>query len=90
MGPSIYLLYMYLFSYAFFILKTKVEKADDVKARVLLEKLAEDESKMKAQKDMAALCKKQEQCLKDYRKTMEAIKVHMASLIPITYSHTLI
>uniref|UniRef100_A0A667Y0J3 NID domain-containing protein n=1 Tax=Myripristis murdjan TaxID=586833 RepID=A0A667Y0J3_9TELE len=61
-------------------IETLVEKADDVKARVLLEKLAEDESKMKAQKDMTAICKKQEQCQQDFRKTMEAIKHEIVGL----------
>lgn len=55
--------------------KTKVEKADDVKARLVLEKLEEDENKSKAQQEMMAGVKKQEdfqkQCAQDVSRVQD-------------------
>jgi len=54
----------------------KVEKADDVKARLILEKLEECDSKSKAQQEMMACLKKQENCKKEFDQSMDTVKVH--------------
>ncbi|XP_028250244.1 N-myc-interactor isoform X2 [Parambassis ranga] len=46
--------------------KTKFEKADDMKARLLLEKLEEDDAKTKAQQEMMACIEKQEKNKKEF------------------------
>ncbi|XP_071381595.1 N-myc-interactor [Centroberyx affinis] len=60
--------------------RAKVEKADDVKGRLLLEKHAEDEAKKNAQKDMTALSKKEEECKREFNETMEGIQVEILQL----------
>ncbi|KAF7646263.1 hypothetical protein LDENG_00190820, partial [Lucifuga dentata] len=54
--------------------KAKVEKADDVKARLILENLEEDEVKAKAKRDMCALIDQQEQCQKDFSESMKRMQ----------------
>lgn len=58
-----------------FVFKIKVEKADDVKARLILEKLEEDEAKGKAQQEMLACVKKQEDCEKEFTQSMSTVQV---------------
>uniref|UniRef100_A0A8C9YQ44 NID domain-containing protein n=1 Tax=Sander lucioperca TaxID=283035 RepID=A0A8C9YQ44_SANLU len=53
----------------------KAERADDVKARLILEKLEEDEAKAKAQQEMLAYVKKQEECQKDFSQSMDAVQL---------------
>ncbi|KAM4609216.1 N-myc-interactor [Polymixia lowei] len=60
--------------------KEKVEKADDVKARLLLEKLEEDEAKVKAQKDTEKIIQKQEQCQREFTDTLEGIQKDIRKL----------
>uniref|UniRef100_A0A3Q1EHC9 N-myc and STAT interactor n=1 Tax=Acanthochromis polyacanthus TaxID=80966 RepID=A0A3Q1EHC9_9TELE len=45
--------------------ENKVEKADDTKSKLLLEKLEEDDIKLKAQQEMLACVNKQDECQKD-------------------------
>ncbi|XP_034741084.1 N-myc-interactor [Etheostoma cragini] len=54
--------------------KAKTERADDVKARLILEKLEEDEAKAKAQQEMLAYFKQQEECQKDFNQSMNAVQ----------------
>ncbi|XP_070694834.1 N-myc-interactor isoform X2 [Pempheris klunzingeri] len=54
--------------------KIKAEKADDVKARLILEKLEQDEAKMKAQQEMVACAKKQEECQNKFKQSMKALQ----------------
>ncbi|KAK9538145.1 hypothetical protein VZT92_005698 [Zoarces viviparus] len=54
--------------------KTKAEKADDVKARLILEKLEEDEAKEKAKQEMMAHVKKQEECQKEFKLNMSTVQ----------------
>ncbi|KAM7406811.1 hypothetical protein PAMA_002839 [Pampus argenteus] len=56
------------------IWKAKVEKADDVKARLTLEKLEEDEAKTKAQQEMFACVKNQQECQKEFTESMKAVQ----------------
>ncbi|KAM4561309.1 N-myc-interactor isoform 1-T1 [Fundulus diaphanus] len=55
-------------------LKAKVEKADDIKARMVLEKLEEDEAKKKAQHEMIAYVQKQESCQKQFRQQLDIVQ----------------
>ncbi|XP_041806380.1 N-myc-interactor [Chelmon rostratus] len=54
--------------------KTKAEKADDVKARLMLEKLEEDDAKTKAQQEMLACVEKQEECQKEFTQSVNAMQ----------------
>nr|XP_040057196.1 N-myc-interactor isoform X1 [Gasterosteus aculeatus aculeatus] len=60
--------------------KTKAEKADDVKARMILEKLEEDEAKSKAQQELVAHGKKQEECQKESTERINAVQVEILRL----------
>ncbi|XP_074514366.1 N-myc-interactor [Sebastes fasciatus] len=60
--------------------KTKADKADDVKARLILEKLEEDEAKAKAQQEMMACVKKQEECQKEFSQSMNAVQDEIQKL----------
>ncbi|TDH07250.1 hypothetical protein EPR50_G00121600 [Perca flavescens] len=60
--------------------KAKAEQADDKKARLLLEKLEEDEAKAKAQVEMMAYVKKQEECQKDFSQSMDALQDQIQQL----------
>ncbi|MEQ2216467.1 hypothetical protein XENOCAPTIV_016657, partial [Xenoophorus captivus] len=55
-------------------LKAKVEKADDNKARMLLEKLEEGEAKANAQQEMMAYVKKQELCQKEFIQQLDIVQ----------------
>ncbi|KAM4561310.1 N-myc-interactor isoform 2-T2 [Fundulus diaphanus] len=57
-------------------LKAKVEKADDIKARMVLEKLEEDEAKKKAQHEMIAYVQKQESCQKQFRQQLDIVQIY--------------
>lgn len=59
--------------------KARVEKADDVKARLILEKLEEDETKTKAQQEMLACVKNQEECQKEFTESIDAVQVQLLS-----------
>ncbi|XP_034417274.1 N-myc-interactor [Cyclopterus lumpus] len=54
--------------------KTKTEKADDVKARLMLDKLEEDEAKEEARLVLLACVKKQEECQKEFTQSMNTVK----------------
>ncbi|XP_072253906.1 N-myc-interactor [Leuresthes tenuis] len=54
--------------------RMKVKKADDVKARLTLEKLEECDSKSNAQQEMMACLKKQENCKKEFNQSMDPVK----------------
>ncbi|XP_075937174.1 N-myc-interactor [Anarhichas minor] len=54
--------------------KTKADKADDVKARLILEKLEEDEAKEKAKQEMMAHLKKQQECQKEFQLNMNTVQ----------------
>uniref|UniRef100_A0A3P8U6P0 NID domain-containing protein n=1 Tax=Amphiprion percula TaxID=161767 RepID=A0A3P8U6P0_AMPPE len=54
--------------------KSKAEKADDMKARLILEKLEEDEIKTKAQQEMMACVKKQDECQEAFTQSMSRVQ----------------
>ncbi|KAM3862356.1 N-myc-interactor [Diretmus argenteus] len=54
--------------------RAKVKKADDVKSRLVLEKLTADEVKAEAQKDMFALKRKQDEYQRQFIETMGGIE----------------
>ncbi|XP_031725870.1 N-myc-interactor [Anarrhichthys ocellatus] len=56
------------------VFQTKADKADDVKARLILEKLEEDEAKEKAKQEMMAHVKKQEECQKEFKLNMNTVQ----------------
>uniref|UniRef100_A0A3Q0R315 NID domain-containing protein n=1 Tax=Amphilophus citrinellus TaxID=61819 RepID=A0A3Q0R315_AMPCI len=56
------------------IKETKVEKADDIKARLVLEKLEEDEAKSKAQQEMTACVKNQEKYQEEFNQSMSTVQ----------------
>ncbi|KAJ4932923.1 hypothetical protein JOQ06_029761 [Pogonophryne albipinna] len=58
--------------------KTKAEKADDVKARLILEKLKEDEAKDKAMKECLACVEKEKDC--DFTQSMKAVQEEILNL----------
>ncbi|XP_049450830.1 N-myc-interactor [Epinephelus fuscoguttatus] len=60
--------------------KTQAEKADDVKARLILEKLEEDEAKTKAQQEMMACVKKQEKCQNEFTQGMDEVQEEILKL----------
>ncbi|XP_062288402.1 N-myc-interactor isoform X1 [Scomber scombrus] len=60
--------------------KAKVEKAYDVKARFTLEKLEEDEAKIKAQQEMMACLKNQEECQKEFIETTKEVQDEILKL----------
>ncbi|XP_056280483.1 N-myc-interactor-like [Pseudoliparis swirei] len=53
--------------------KSKAEKAADVKAKLILEKLDEDEAKAEAQQEMLACVKKQEESQKEFTQSMNTV-----------------
>ncbi|TKS67909.1 N-myc-interactor [Collichthys lucidus] len=63
-----------------FVFKTKVEKADDVKARLVLEKLEEDDVKTKAKQEMMACITKQEEYQKEFIESLKAVKEKILGL----------
>lgn len=60
--------------------KTQTEKADDVKARLILEKLEEDEAKTKAQQEMLAFVKKQEEGQREFTQSMNTVQDEILKL----------
>lgn len=60
--------------------KKKTEKADDLKARLILEKLEEDEAKEAAKKDMMAFLKKQEDCKTEFTQSRSAVQDEIQKL----------
>ncbi|KAL6101070.1 nmi [Pungitius sinensis] len=60
--------------------KTKAEKADDVKARMILEKLEEDEAKSKAQQELVAHGKKLEECQKESTERLNTVQAEILRL----------
>ncbi|KAM8856026.1 N-myc-interactor isoform 2-T3 [Spinachia spinachia] len=60
--------------------KTKAEKADDVKDRMILEKLEEDETKSKAQQELVARAQKQEECQKESTKRINSVQAEILRL----------
>ncbi|XP_019955204.1 N-myc-interactor [Paralichthys olivaceus] len=60
--------------------KIKAERADDVKSRLIIEKLEEDEAKEKAKTEMYAWIKKQEECQKDFTQHMSAVQDEILKL----------
>lgn len=58
-----------------FVLKNKVEKADDAKSRMLLEKLEEDKVKEKAKQETLSWVQKQEDCKKEFTQHMSVVQV---------------
>lgn len=57
------------------VFKTKAERADDVKARLILEKLEEDDAKTKAQQQMFAYVKRHEECQEEFIQSLNAMQV---------------
>ncbi|CAB1421862.1 unnamed protein product [Pleuronectes platessa] len=60
--------------------KTKVERADDVKSRLIMEKLEEDEAKKIAKTEMTALLKEGAECVEDFNQRMSAVKEEILKL----------
>lgn len=60
-----------------------MEKADDVKARLTLEKLEEDDAKTKAQQELNACLKNQKECQKEFEQSMSTVQVHLLSSLDI-------
>ncbi|XP_068581310.1 N-myc-interactor [Cebidichthys violaceus] len=60
--------------------RIKVEKADDVKARLILEKLEEDEAKAKAKQEMLAHLKKGEECQKEFTQSIKTVQEEVLQL----------
>ncbi|KAM9365210.1 N-myc-interactor isoform 1-T3 [Pholidichthys leucotaenia] len=60
--------------------KDKVEKADDMKSRLLLEKMSEDDTKAKAQEEMNAYLKKQDECQKEFAQRMSTVQEEIQEL----------
>ncbi|XP_035533114.1 N-myc-interactor [Morone saxatilis] len=74
-GPAVVFL-----NFSCYVFQAKVEKADDVKARLILEKLDQDEAKSQAQQEMFACVKKQEESQKEYTKSMNALQEEILKL----------
>uniref|UniRef100_A0A3P9LUY2 NID domain-containing protein n=1 Tax=Oryzias latipes TaxID=8090 RepID=A0A3P9LUY2_ORYLA len=61
-------------------LKTKVEKAEDVKSRLILESLEEDEAKKEAQEEMLACMKQQESLKEEFTQNMKEVQTELQKL----------
>ncbi|KAF0025995.1 hypothetical protein F2P81_020732 [Scophthalmus maximus] len=60
--------------------KMKAERADDVKSRLIVEKLEEDEAKDKAKQEMIAWVKKQDECQKEFTQSMGSVQGELLKL----------
>ncbi|XP_040004228.1 N-myc-interactor isoform X2 [Xiphias gladius] len=60
--------------------KTKEKKADDVKYRLIVEKLEEDEAKEKAKQEISAWLGKLDNCRKEFTQTMRAVQDEIQKL----------
>ncbi|KAK5861618.1 hypothetical protein PBY51_023000 [Eleginops maclovinus] len=60
--------------------KTKAEKADDVKARLLLEKLNEEEAKGTAMKECLDCAEREKDCDKEFTQSMRAVEDEILNL----------
>ncbi|XP_035460766.2 N-myc-interactor isoform X2 [Scophthalmus maximus] len=60
--------------------KMKAERADDVKSRLIVEKLEEDEAKEKAKQEMIAWVKKQDECQKEFTQSMGSVQGELLKL----------
>ncbi|KAM9347746.1 N-myc-interactor [Symphorus nematophorus] len=60
--------------------KAKVEKADDVKARLILENLGADEAKKKAQQEMFVCVKKEEESQREFTQSLNAVQDEIRKL----------
>ncbi|XP_036965857.1 N-myc-interactor [Acanthopagrus latus] len=60
--------------------RAKAEKADDVKARLILEKLEEDDAKTKAQQEMVVCVEKQEDSQKEFTRSTNALQDEILKL----------
>ncbi|XP_071340791.1 N-myc-interactor isoform X2 [Trachinotus anak] len=58
----------------------KAEKADDVKSRLIVEKLEEDEAKEEAKKEMMAWVKKQDECRRDFTQSLSSVQDEIGEL----------
>lgn len=56
-------------------IQTKVEKAEDLKSRLILESLEEDEAKKAAQEEMLACMKQQESLKEEFTQNMSKVQV---------------
>ncbi|XP_024141937.1 N-myc-interactor [Oryzias melastigma] len=61
-------------------LKTKVEKAEDLKSRLILESLEEDEAKKAAQEEMLACMKQQESLKEEFTQNMSKVQDELQKL----------
>lgn len=59
--------------------QTKVEKADDTKSGLVVEKLEEDEAKEKAKKEMNEWITKINGCQKDFTQNLSIVQVGLLS-----------
>lgn len=62
------------------IWKTKAEKADDAKSRLLMEKLEEDEAKEKTKQEMLSWAKKQDECRKEFAQSISGVQDEILKL----------
>ncbi|XP_056244880.1 N-myc-interactor [Seriola aureovittata] len=62
------------------IWKIKAEKADDVKSRLIVEKLEEDEAKEKAKQEMLALVEKNNEYQKDFAQSLSSVQDEIGKL----------
>ncbi|XP_022609628.1 N-myc-interactor-like [Seriola dumerili] len=60
--------------------KIKAEKADDVKSRLIVEKLEEDEAKVKAKQEMLAWVEKNNEYQKDFAQSLSSVQDEIGKL----------
>lgn len=63
-----------MFSFRHYV-KTNAERADDIKDRLILKKMEEDDAKTKAQQEMMTYVKMQEKCKEEFSQSMNAVQV---------------
>lgn len=61
-----------------FVFKAQVENADNVKSKLILEKFEEDDARTKAQQEMFAYAKKQEECQDEFAQSMKTMQVQLS------------
>lgn len=61
--------------------KAKVEKADDTKSRLLIEKLEADEAKVEAKREMNDWMEKLNGCHSDFKESLRAVQVGSLSTL---------
>lgn len=62
-------------SFSCIVFKTRAERDDDLKEKLILQKLEKEDAKTKAQQDMLTYAKRQEEYQEEFTQTIDAVQV---------------